>query len=373
VKDTELKELLFRHYWAQRYFAQPEVEIYPPGGVAETARMITDIDVLALRPYPALTFERLLGDCRTLRSQSPVNRAIWLSGLMRFLGARAGIVLLKADAGIEPDHKAVAQRVGVQLFSQADFVVYDRAVVYPGGSSDAGVTVQDLRDLRQTNTKYEQLRPLLNYLYRDAWQEPNYRNLLRRLLGELRRSKGEFDPAKLEHVALLCDAASILAVGLAECAGRIFQQSLHPARKEELADLLRLHLWEGKAGYAFYEQLQQKLAEKAAGAEVELTPLELPEWNDFVQLIRHLIEQPREAFHAPWLLRQLAIDLFRSRPPLASATPADLVPIKQAMLIASYVCKSAGVPKEFDATLSGELVRVQVVLARATASAPAAR
>jgi hypothetical protein len=373
VKDSELKELLFRHHWAQRHYAQPEVEIYSSGGAAETARMITDIDVLALRPHPDLYFERLLGDCRTLRSQSAVNRALWLSGLMRFFGARSGTVLLRAEVGVEPDHKLVAQRVGVQLFSHADFVVYDRAVVYPSGSSFAGVTVQDLRDLREANAKYGRLRPLLGYLYRDAWQEPTYRSVIRRLIGTLREVSGEFDPEKLEHVVLLCDAASIFAVALADCAGRIFQQFLHPARKEDLAESLRLYLWDGRSRYSFVEQVRQKHAESLGATGAELGPLDLPEWNEFVQLVRHLLEQPREAFSVPWLLRQCAVDLFRSRAVLAAAVPKDAISLKQAMLTASYFCKASGVPKDFGDILTTILIKVQTGLVSPQATASPSR
>src|SRR5262245_9624408 len=118
MKDAELKEMLFQHHWSQRHFAQPEVEVYSPGGGDDGNRLITDVDVLALRPHPDLYFERLLGDCKTLRQMSPVNRALWLRGLMHFLGARSGIVLLKAEGGIESDHRLAAQRIGVQLFTQ---------------------------------------------------------------------------------------------------------------------------------------------------------------------------------------------------------------------------------------------------------------
>ena len=151
MKDTGLKELLFQHHWAQRHFVQPEVEVFHDGGIADPTRAITDVDVFALRPHEGLFFERVLGDCRTLAKQSPINRALWLRGLMQFMGAREGCVLLKAERGIEPDHKLAASRMGVLLFSQEDFGVYDKATVYPGGSKGASVTVQDIRDLRSSN------------------------------------------------------------------------------------------------------------------------------------------------------------------------------------------------------------------------------
>jgi hypothetical protein len=163
---------------------------------------------------------------------------------------------------------------------------------------------------------------------------------------------------------LLCDAAAILSIGLAECAGRIFQNYLHPAEKDELATHLRMLIWGGKEQYEFIRMAYQRLQE-AKGA-VDLEPLELPEWNSFLQLVRNLLEQPGKSFEIPWLLRQYAIDLFRNRSMQRRLTRGDLVTLKQGMLVLSYVCKAAGVPREFEAALVGELVRLQAVLANTT-------
>src|SRR5207248_8780790 len=123
-----LKDALLKHYWAQRCFVQPEVEIIPSETLGRDLRLVTDVDVYALRPHPDLYFERILGDCRTLQKQSPINRALWLGGLMRYIGARAGTLLLKVPGGhIEPDHKLAANKVGVVLIDEADFSLFDRA------------------------------------------------------------------------------------------------------------------------------------------------------------------------------------------------------------------------------------------------------
>jgi hypothetical protein len=363
LKDTQLKDALFKHFWAQRCFVQPEVEIIHSGGLASEARALTDVDVFALRPHPDLGFERLLGDCRTLKSQSPVNRALWLSGLVRYVGARSGIVLLKTASPIEQDHKFAAGRVGILLFSEEDFVTYDKAQNGPEGSGAIATSVQDARDLRQLNAKHENLRPLLDYLYRGAWQELSFRSLIRHTVGSLQAAAGELDPAKREHVALLCDAAAIFSVGVADCAGRVFHQYLHPAEKEQLSESLRMLLWGGREQYQLYQQLRQMLLEAKGVEEAEQGRLDLPEWNSFVQLMRHAIERPSVPFHVPWILRSFAIHLLKERDPLAFARKEDLPQLRLAMLVISYVCKAIGVPRDFEAKLAGELVRAQSLLA----------
>src|SRR5947209_5975789 len=105
MKDAGLKEQLFKHFWAQGCFAQPEVDIHFQEGLEGQNKPITDVDVFILRPHPDLYYERILGDCRTLRGMSPVNRVLWLKGLMEFIGAQSGFVLLTSQNQIERDHK----------------------------------------------------------------------------------------------------------------------------------------------------------------------------------------------------------------------------------------------------------------------------
>jgi hypothetical protein len=284
---------------------------------------------------------------------------LWLSGLAKYVGARSGIVLLKPTSPIERDHKFAANRVGILLFSEEEFAIYDKAKNCPVGSGSIETSVQDARDLRQSNAKYEKLAELLDYLYRDAWQELAFRSLIRRTVGNIQAAAGELDPAKREHVALLCDAAAVFSLGVADCTGRIFHQYLHPAEKEQLSESLRMLLWGGREQYQVYQRLRQMLLEAKGVAEAEQGSLDLPEWNSFVQLMRHAIERPSVPFHVPWVLRSFAINLLKERDPLAFATRDDLPQLRLGMLVISYVCKAAGVPREFEEKLAGELVRAQ--------------
>jgi len=282
---------------------------------------------------------------------------------MKYVNARSGIVLLKVANSIEQDHKFAANRVNVLLLSEEDFVVYDKARLFPEGSGIIETSVQDVRDIRQMNAKYEKLHLLLNYLYRDAWREISFRTLIRPTVGYLRSVAGELDPKKREHVALVCDSAAIFSVGVADCSGRIFHQYLHPTEKEQLSESLRMLLWGGREQYQVYTRLRQLALEAKGVQEAEQGTLDLPEWNTFVQLIRHAIEYPSVPFDVPWILRSFAIDCLKGRTPLAFARKTDLPQLRMAMLIISYVCKAAGLPRDFEAKFAGELVKAQSLLA----------
>lgn len=357
MKDRRLKELLFQHQWAQRNFAQPEVDVYYRDGVDGNLKLITDVDVLILRPRSDLRFDRVLGDCRTLKQQSPIGRALWLRGLIDFLGGSDGIILLDLPK-IEPDHKLAAYSVGVLLMSEKDFGVYDRAVLYPSGTHGVGVSIADIEGLAGIKTRFPALEPLTRYAYNTAFQERSAGAVIRHTIRTLRLVSAELDPAKVEHRALVCDVAAIMAIGIAETTGRIFHQYLHPEEKALLSEALKLLVWGGKEQYQFFNSVREKLVKTDRDSHGDAS-LELPEWNSFVQLIRNLLERPSDALIIPWLLRQYAVCVLRSAPLAQYTSSNDLLAVKFSMLVLEYTVKAAGLPHEFLDRLSGPLVKLQ--------------
>jgi hypothetical protein len=361
VKDRILKELVLRHFWTQRCFVQPEVDIRFGAGISADTKMITDVDVFVLRPHPDLYFERVLADCRTLRAQSPIARVLWLRGLMEFVASRTGLLLLGAATRIEQDHKLAANRIGIRLLREEEFGAYDRAVVYPEGSQRAAISLNELQSLKDLGKRFPRLEPLATYLYRDAWLEPGFGELIRHMIGHVRTASREFDPGKREHLALFCDAAAIFAIGVAECGGQVFHQYLQPRDKEALSESLKLLVWGGREQYQFYQTLRKKA--------LELPPLDLPEWNEFLQLMRNVLERPAAAFDVPWLLRRLALDTMRGWEPMKYVRKSDVGALRLAMLTFDYLAKATGLPKDGRTQVDDILVRVQSRLAAGTPQA----
>jgi hypothetical protein len=97
VKDAGQKDLLYRHFRAQGWFPVVEVAVAPRGGVADKEKLITDIDVFALRPTADLTWEGVVGDCKPKRNESASSRALWVRGLMQYVNATRGYMLLKRE------------------------------------------------------------------------------------------------------------------------------------------------------------------------------------------------------------------------------------------------------------------------------------
>ncbi|TLD71459.1 hypothetical protein FEM03_08005 [Phragmitibacter flavus] len=364
MRDSSLKEMLFKHYWKQRCFVQPEVEIYNINGSLGAKKLITDVDVFVLQPSATtLSFERLLGDCKTLKGQSAINRAFWLSGLRGYLKGKGGVVLLDIP-NIESDHKLAANAIDVRVMNAKDFAVYDKSINYPEGSEGVNASIQDVFELRNYSKKHPKLTPLTNHLYRDVWKETSFGEIMRHSLAQTRKVSSEFDPNKREHSALICDAAAIFSVGLAECCGTIFHQYLHPTEKALLSDSLKVLIWGGREQYDLASQLRAKLLAVSGKAQPESEDsLELPQWNLLVQLVRHILDNPKAAFYIPWFLRQLSFDLMKGREFSVSLPTEDIVTAKYAMLTFEYFCKACKLPSEFKENVGGILLRLQTDLA----------
>jgi hypothetical protein len=363
VKDQPLKEMMFKHYWAQRCFVQPEVDVHSSRGTSKSSKLITDVDVLIFRPHSDFYFEKILGDCKTLKGQSPIGRALWLRGLMEFVDSKRGLIVLRTNR-IESDHKIASNQVNVRLFSEEEFKVYDKSVVYPEGSSKIPISLQDIETLKNLPKRFPYLSELVTYLYRDALLECHSGRLMRRVIGHIRSLSGEFDPEKIEHLALMCDAAAIFSIGVAQCTGEIFNQYLQPNEKEVLSESLKVLVWGGREQYESIQILRKKvLGINGAQAKMELDPLILPEWNQFVQLIRHTLDRPSASFYLPWILRCFTFDLLRGNEPLKHARFHDLLLLKYAMLTLDYLCRASGIPKQFKDFFESKLVDVQSRLA----------
>ena len=80
-KDLHQKDMLCKHFSSLGWFAQPEVVVFHKGGVYEQKRIITDVDVLGLRPSTNLSWEIILGDCKTLKGQSPAKSCPLVAGV----------------------------------------------------------------------------------------------------------------------------------------------------------------------------------------------------------------------------------------------------------------------------------------------------
>ncbi|MFN3194260.1 MAG: hypothetical protein ACE361_27375 [Aureliella sp.] len=359
MKDAKQKDLLFKHFSAQGWFSIPEIPVYFSGGEHHKQKLITDIDVFALRPNDNLRWEVLLGDCKTLKGQSPANRVIWLSGLMANYKASEGYIVLqrRANQPIEPDHKLFASSMSVFLLDEKDFKTFDRAMVFPEGTDSHTYSAADFEHMWSVRSRFPALASLVEFVSSSAWESAEFTLLLRRAIGEGKAAARELDPAKHEHLAMVFNLSSVFSVGLAACAGTVFQRHLHPKSEKELSDALKTVIWGGKEQYKFFSDLRKQLFEARGKKDVDADNLSLPAWERFVQLSRKMLENPKAAFRVPQLLQLASIDLAFDREILPRLGKDQQQSLMLAMSVVDYVARSSGLPEEVRKGCESHLLR----------------
>ncbi|WP_459557444.1 hypothetical protein [Lacunimicrobium album] len=348
MKDALQKDLLFRHLSSQGAFAVPEVPVFCGEGQHGNRKLITDVDVLAIRPSVDLKWEFVLGDCKTLKGQSPANRVLWLKGLMDHFNATAGFIVLQRNKGneIEADHKLFASRLGIILLDESEFQKYDSALVFPTGSSTFPFGAAEYLSLMELPKRYPRLQGFVSYVSRDAWNQREFTLILRGILGHGKSIGKEVDPRKIEHLVLALEGAAVFAVALSACTGRIFNQYIQPETENELENALKVIIWGGNEQYEFISRLRGDLLKAKGKAEFDSNGLALPRWPDFVHLVRSILEHPKIAFRIPLLIRSAAFDLMLGRPVVADSTTGDLLMLKICMLVVRYFARSSDFPAE---------------------------
>lgn len=349
MKDAHQKDLLFKHFTVQGCYVQIEVPVFYRGGFQEKNKLVTDADVLVLRPENDLRWELVIGDCKTLKGQTPAARTMWLRGLMDYFGANSGVVILQRsnEKSIEPDHKLFASSLGITLLDESEFEKFDRALVYPSGTLSCPYSTADILELRSLLSRFPKLKHFINYLSGFVWSEQDFMERLRKMLGEGKAVSYEIDPKRHEHLALVLEAVSVFSISLAACAGLVFNQYLYPETEMKLDEALKTIIWGGRSKYEFIAKLRNELR-NAKGIQEDRAsgPLSLPQWNEFIHLIRNLLEHPKLGFAAPLLLRIAALDVLRERPFLGETTTSDLALLKLGMLIVQYYCRACNFPPD---------------------------
>ncbi len=347
IKDRDLKELLYRHFRAQGWMAQIEVSIATEKGVSKNTPQVTDIDVLGIRPSAELKWFMIIGDCKTQRKLSPVNRVLWVRGLQEAIRASSSILLLKRDntTQIERDHRLFADRLGVMLLQEDEFGTYARAILYPSGSSGFRDSIDDLEVLREElSNKFPKLKSFVKWITSESWAVLDHSLLLRQVLGQMRGIRGEIDPRRDDHLALICESTAVFGMAFASLVGRVFHGYLKPDQREVLDDAARMIIWGGRDQYEFYNSLRRQLI-AAKGGDPE-DRLALPKWDEFLELLRSFLEIPHLAFQIPQFLRSIAIGLMTVKTEAVLSTINNQMLLHLGLRLLLYVCHAAEFPSD---------------------------
>ena len=98
MKDRDQKAKALAYSVSKRWFPQLEVDVQAPHAVARKSALITDLDVFAAVPDDFVGFRHVVFDCKTLARESPVNRTLWLRGVLDRTNADYGFCILKKNS-----------------------------------------------------------------------------------------------------------------------------------------------------------------------------------------------------------------------------------------------------------------------------------
>jgi hypothetical protein len=352
---------LVKYYVSKLWYPQLEVDILCKEGVSETRKAITDIDVMGLYPSTFGYLHPVLGDCKTQKNQSPINRALWMKGLMELTGAKYGIIIL--EKSIEGDHKLTANELQITLLSDKDLDVYSKSTSSESEEYKSALCVGENWDKYfDIMNKFTNLKSLLTYVKSGFWNEKDGSSKLRHLLSHFRLMKNELNPENKLHLGIVTDIASLFGIAMNEIVCSTFNQYLLPTNKDQLEQELKVLIWGGLENYQYWNSLRKKMINNVSSEDADLT---LPEWNMFLQLIRSCLDDPYATSVSPLLLKELAFEFISDNNQKAYFTFSHHLAIKNkqaakfALLTAEYICKSAKLPPEFIQTIADRLMKIQ--------------
>jgi hypothetical protein len=348
INDRDQKRSALQFSVANRWFPQLEVEVEPGRSIREKAALVTDLDVLCSVPDHFRGFRAVVFDCKTKAKESPVNRALWLRGVLDRLNAEQGFCILRKGA-IELDHRLLANRLGVILLTEDEFDLYGKASTQGYGMVPANLCDIGLWDrLFQLVSRFPKLEPAFKYLRSTYWMADDPAEACRKTLATLRGVHPELDPAKVEHLTVFFEFAALFARSLALLVNQIFKAYLHPSNQAGLSEALLVMLYGGREAYQHRNELFKLV--KASSPEQPTPDLSLPEWDRFIQLARQLLDAPVECQRVPLILREVGFTVlsgdkaFTFAQTLCSETPQG---VKFAMLITNYLGRATKLPQEF--------------------------
>jgi hypothetical protein len=360
IQDRDQKAKALAYVAARHWLPQLEVEIHPRQGTAASLAPITDIDVLGQLPDDFEGYRSIIIDCKTKKGESPMQRALWLRGLMHELGAPRGVCILKRDK-IEPDHRYAASKFGVVLLTEDDLQQYIDVTTSSKTQPISMVGQIDLWDVFFQIPKSEpRLDSAITFLKSGFWQSENESAAYRKILAVLSEIAPELDPTKPKHLALACDFAALFMHAVARLVIKVFTAHLLPGTREGLSEAILLLLYGGREAYDYRNKLQKMVRAKGGDPATapDLTP---PHWDQFVQFVRQCLDSPFEANRSPLILKEKGWIYLAAEKgsdgflkTLVAESPQGA---KLAILGAEYLYRTAKLPPEFASRLTSDLLK----------------
>jgi len=350
-KDRFQKEKAIRYCLANGFIPYLEVKVGNIKELSTAQTDLTDIDVLGIEVERHGRVRRVIFDCKTLKT-SPINRAFWAAGLMKYISSNEAFVILTQKA--THAHQISADAIGVHLFSEDLFDGFAKAssIEYLNKASYAS----NINNWHQYYTYFgthKQFQELGNYINCQVPLANEYSKALRGVIAKMKLVKGEINPSKNQHMSIYASAVLSLCYILSPLASQLSKVSDPSGTKENFEEILRYYIWEGKDNYALRKGIHELATAKS---EQDPGEFELANWQEFVELVRLILDAPTHISLCCIPLREISLRYLCDVNELADQVIAQRITassrVRQFIFRASsYLVTAVGLPKDCDLSL----------------------
>jgi len=354
-KDVHQKEKAIKYCLSTGLIPFYEVNVTNLRELSDTPELLTDVDVLGIK-FDRGSPSRIIFDCKTNNKTSPINRAFWAAGLMRYVDASEAFVVLKKSAS--EGHKLSAKGMHVHLFDEKLFDSHAAALAPSYLDKDRyAYNIENWHILHGVLRSNPALVKLGEFIRSTLPIESDFAKNLRGTVAHVRAIKGELDPNRPQHMAVYCFCVFSLSFSLAPIIRAFFDIFDQDQSKETFEKLLRYYIWGGRDAY----YLRRKMRELVATTNDQVSPeFDLGAWEDFLEMARALLDAPAEVFTCctPLLnmtLRYIGKQTLQADTNLAVELTRSNRTRQFIFRISSYLVSGTGLPKEFHDRLKSDL------------------
>lgn len=358
-KDLNQKQDAIRFCLINGYIPFLEVNVENYRELSDTATVITDVDVLGVAFDISGKTRKVIFDCKTLKSTSPINRAFWASGVMSFLGYDEAFIILRKKSS--EAHRLSAKTINVHLFDEEQMQSYAQSFSMNFNldysySTDIDNWVK-MHEIFRADRILQQYGDFLNCSVPTENDPPKN---LRRFIAALQKIKNELDPQKINHRAMyyhsLMTFSYVMACLIQQLRGLIdFNYN-----QDEFTKLLKYYIWGGKDGFILRNRMRELLSSQ--NTSIQNIEPELRNWDEFIELTRSLLDSPNDMVQCCHVLREFSFSELATKNDNKDENLSNLISsnarIRQfIMLLARYLTNSMKMPKDFVAELSAQFDR----------------
>ncbi len=295
--DLELKLMTAAALSASGYYCQINVNVSATdeAGLSD----ITDVDVLAIRHEISFVPKVLATSCKAGTKLSPAKEIFYLRGVLEYLHASEGVVLL-ANKPLAPHLKDLGRQLNVLALAGPEVDRWHKAL--SNGIASPGYFEQTR--FAHVEAKLSRIPiELTQWLRVDFWFYQDFRNLSR-VLGYVRRFATAFDGTADWHEAALYYIAGHLTLTVLD-----FCRIVSLLGVDSILETAPAYLFGGTASYKarkdLYLRVQQMLRETGMIAKggSALPPLEPSYVPGLAELAIRFIDRPHAAIKVPQIFQ----------------------------------------------------------------------